>query len=164
MGIISGYSTNDMEPVLISLKALIRVNNDMDEWNYDEMSEEELDEELIDIWSLENNLIRALEEALDEINKYLTEISPNLAFDYYNKRLTGGWTINNLIQAMYFMLYVELSGGKILKHCGNETCTRYFPVSIDKVNAKYCSYECGQAQASREYRRREKNKRQGKIQ
>lgn len=92
------------------------------------------------------------------INRYLDDISPAMDVDVYSRNLVGGWEIDNLLAAIYLLLFLDLSKGKLIKHCMNETCTRFFPVSADKIDTKYCNPSCARAQASREYRRREKKK------
>lgn len=92
------------------------------------------------------------------ISSYLGDISPVLRVDPDTRGFAGGWQVDNLLAAMYLMLFLELSKGGLIKHCENETCSNFFSVSIEKADKKYCSQSCARAQASRVYRRREKEK------
>lgn len=70
-------------------------------------------------------------------------------------------------EALALQLFNDVAAGRIYRRCANEKCGKLFlPVPMrEKYGSgefhgeKYCSTECSKAQASREYRRRQKAER-----
>jgi len=90
------------------------------------------------------------------INRRLEGITPVLGLSSYNGGFVSGLQSSSLLDSMYLLLYLELMENKAVKKCESETCRQFFPVSLDKMDKKYCSNNCAHAQAAREYRRRKK--------
>lgn len=68
------------------------------------------------------------------------------------------WTASTLLGALYVMLALDLSGLPP-QTCGNSRCGRLF--KPERVGQLYCSVSCRRAQLVRDYRERERSKREG---
>lgn len=159
LSMLAAIGLNDKPRIFDQLSKLNKMAFDAD-LEYIDETKEELREE---VFSSDGSNM-ALGRIADELNLFLQDINPALTVNYETGLLTSGWTIDSLIASMYFMLFIDISKGKYVKRCENETCGRFFPTRADKMNTKYCCADCARAQANRQYRRREKEKRQGKIQ
>lgn len=96
-----------------------------------------------------------------EVNKQLLNVNPVINFDGYfedEQQFHGTWKANNLLSAMYVMLYMDLIGGKGIKKCQNKTCPEWFVVYGNDDRKIYCDNTCARQQAQREYRKRKKVK------
>lgn len=95
------------------------------------------------------------------VNKEITSVKPLLDVDGSpsSKSLFKGiWEADTLLSAMYIMLYMDLLHGKTSRKCKNITCSQWFPVyGIDKRKI-FCTANCAQAHASREYRKRKRKR------
>ncbi|MBU3075622.1 CGNR zinc finger domain-containing protein [Clostridium estertheticum] len=98
---------------------------------------------------------------MDAINKEIQHVSPLLV---PNASSSGSfdtkWNSNTLISTIYTMLYLDLIVGKRIKKCKNLTCGKFFDVYGANTRKKFCTTKCAQSNASREYRKREK---EGKV-
>lgn len=159
LSILAAIGLNDKPRVFAQLYELNKLAFDVD---LEDLNE--IEEEIREVVFASDGSNIVLGRIADELNLFLQDINPALTVNYETGLLTNGWNIDSLIAGMYFMLFIDISKGKYVKHCENETCGRFFPTPADKMNTKYCCADCARAQANRQYRRREKEKRQGKIQ
>ena len=77
------------------------------------------------------------EDSYKFLNAFLEEVSPR-AFMGEDGNLERGWRYGNLLQAMYAMLYLDLTGGNTIKRCQSRGCANYFRVG-SQSKSKYCS-------------------------
>jgi len=94
----------------------------------------------------------------NEMNKELKNITPVLDWRGEKDKFVGSWTSIRLLSAMYAMFYMDLIQGSKIRKCRNETCSKYFVVYGDDDRKAYCNHSCASTQSQREYRRREKEK------
>lgn len=71
------------------------------------------------------------------LNEWLTDVSPKAVLGEC-VGLAWGWRCGTLLQAMYLMLLLDLSGGSRLKECESRDCQTYFRLG-PQGNTKYCS-------------------------
>jgi hypothetical protein len=71
------------------------------------------------------------------LNDWLADISPRAVLGERGG-LAWGWRCGTLLQAMYLMLLLDLSGGSRLKECESRDCQTYFRLG-PQGNTKYCS-------------------------
>jgi hypothetical protein len=81
------------------------------------------------------------------LNSYLEDVSPH-AFVGEDGTLEQGWRYRSLLQAMYVMLYLDLTGGSTLKKCESRGCPNYFRVG-PQSKSKYCSERCANRASTR---------------
>lgn len=100
-----------------------------------------------DVSSLNNAAIYKLEQDIEVgFFQYIGLITPNLKFTRTVGQLMAtpawNWSVPNLISAMYFMLFMDLTTkGPPLK-CANPGCNQFFfPVNAKK-DTIYCSHTC----------------------
>ena len=92
----------------------------------------------------------------DILNEKLKEIRPVIKCDMNTGAFKASWNANNLLIAMYAMIYIDLTNGYKYRKCASETCKRFFTVTSTDNKSKFCDDSCKQAQIQREYRRRKK--------
>jgi hypothetical protein len=80
-------------------------------------------------------------------NRQLRTISP-YAFVGEDGTLQRGWHCRSLLQAMYLMLYLDLSGGNTIKKCQSRGCPNSFRVG-SQSKSKYCSQRCANRASTR---------------
>lgn len=102
-----------------------------------------------------------------QINQQLSFVVPRLSFkslsEYYKRPLPifySVWDVPDLLSAMYTMIYMDLLGGKTIRKCRNESCSKWFSVYGNDDRKIYCSSRCANTQAKRMERRRKKEKRE----
>lgn len=61
-----------------------------------------------------------------------------------------GWRCRSLLQAMYHMVYLDLTGGNKVRRCPRPDCQRYFRMGAQKSD--YCSTRCTNWATSRRHR------------
>jgi hypothetical protein len=71
------------------------------------------------------------------LNSYLQEVSP-YALLGEDGDLERGWHCRSLLQAMYMMLFLDLTGGNNIRKCQSRGCPNYFRVGAQS-KSKYCS-------------------------
>lgn len=71
------------------------------------------------------------------VNEWLIDISPKVVLGERGE-LARGWHYGTLLQAMYLMLMLDLSGGSRLKECESHDCQTYFRLG-PQSGTKYCS-------------------------
>jgi hypothetical protein len=71
------------------------------------------------------------------LNERLADISPKTVLGEHGG-LAWGWRCGTLLQAMYLMLLLDLSGGVSLKECESHDCQTYFRLG-PQGGTKYCS-------------------------
>jgi hypothetical protein len=81
------------------------------------------------------------------LNAFLEEVSPR-AFIGEGGNLERGWLYRNLLQAMYVMLFLDLTGGNTIKKCKSRTCSNYFRVGSQSKSI-YCTRKCASAASTR---------------
>jgi hypothetical protein len=67
----------------------------------------------------------------------LASISPMAAIGEHGE-LTQNWRCGTLLEAMYLMLYLDLTGGSLLRECASHDCSTYYRLG-PQSNSKYCS-------------------------
>jgi hypothetical protein len=87
------------------------------------------------------------------LNQYLVDISPR-AYIGEDGVLKRGWRYRSLLQAMYLMLFWDLTGGATLKKCQSRGCPNYFRVGA-QGKSKYCSPQCASRASTRRRRGQE---------
>jgi hypothetical protein len=88
-------------------------------------------------------------DAYNSLNSYLQEVSPRVVIGEDGK-LQRGWYYRNLMQAMYIMLYLDLTGGNAVKKCQRSGDPNYFRMGLQE--SKYCSIECANHASTRMWR------------
>jgi hypothetical protein len=81
------------------------------------------------------------------LNVYLGHVSPN-AFIGEDGNLERGWRYSSLLQAMYLMLFLDLTGGATIKKCQSRMCTHYFRIG-SQSKSRYCSERCANRASTR---------------
>ena len=87
------------------------------------------------------------EKSYVSLNRYLEDVSPR-AHIGPNGNLERGWRYRSLLQAMYVMLYLDLTGGSTIKKCQSRGCPNYFR-SGPQGRSKYCSGRCANRASTR---------------
>jgi hypothetical protein len=77
------------------------------------------------------------------LNAFLEEVSPR-AFIGEAGNLERGWRYRSLLQAMYIMLFLDLTGGNTIKKCKRRKCSNYFRVGSQSKSI-YCTPRCASA-------------------
>jgi hypothetical protein len=77
------------------------------------------------------------------LNAFLEEVSPR-AFIGEDGNLERGWRYCSLLQAMYIMLFLDLTGGNTIKKCKRRKCSNYFRVGSQSKSI-YCTPRCASA-------------------
>lgn len=96
---------------------------------------------------------------INTINKAIEHINPSLILNSdCNSTYKPQWNSKSLISAMYTMLYLDLVQGITIKKCKNTTCTAFFEIYGMDHRKEFCSKKCAQSNASREYRKRIKER------
>lgn len=83
----------------------------------------------------------------NSFNSYLQEVSPRAVIGK-NGNLERGWRYRNLLQAMYVMLYSDLTGGHTIKKCQSRGCPNHFRLG-PQAKSKYCSQRCANRASTR---------------
>jgi hypothetical protein len=86
-------------------------------------------------------------ERFVSFNSFLEEVSPRAVMGE-DGNLERGWYCRSLIQAMYVMLYLDLTGGNTIKKCQSRGCLNTFRVGSQSTS-KYCSKQCAYRAATR---------------
>jgi hypothetical protein len=81
------------------------------------------------------------------LNSYLQEVSP-LAVIGEGGNLDRSWYCRSLLQAMYVMFYLDLTGGMAIKKCQSRGCPNSFRVG-PQSEGKYCSKRCANRASTR---------------
>ncbi len=81
------------------------------------------------------------------LNTSLQEVSPRLLLSE-DGSLERGWHYRSLLQAMYVMLYLDLTGGNTIKNCESRGCPNYFRVG-PQSKSRYCSERCANRASTR---------------
>jgi hypothetical protein len=92
----------------------------------------------------------------EEINKNLDGIHPQ----YNVATMSPSWGVDSLMGAIYFSIFYMKPGLELYRQCANPNCSQYFLVKATSTRNKYCSPECGNATAQRNYRKRQKESQQ----
>jgi hypothetical protein len=87
------------------------------------------------------------ENSYVSLNRYLEDVSPR-AYIGANGNLERGWRYRSLLQAMYVMLYLDLTGGSNIKKCQSRGCPDYFRAG-PQGRSKYCSGRCANRASTR---------------
>jgi hypothetical protein len=87
------------------------------------------------------------------LNAFLEEVSPR-AFVGEDGNLERGWRYRNLLQAMYVMLFLDLTGGNTIKKCQSRGCANYFRVGSQSKSI-YCTTTCADRASTRRGRGQE---------
>jgi hypothetical protein len=86
--------------------------------------------------------LRSTERGLhfDGINESLVGVSPYVSIggDSTPER---GWRCRSLLQAMYLMLYLDITGGQRIRRCNRSGCGTYYRLG-PQTNSLYCSKKC----------------------
>jgi hypothetical protein len=80
-------------------------------------------------------------------NWRLRQVSPYLRLGEDGK-LKGGWRYRSLLQAMYILLWLDLTGDNTIKKCQSRRCPHYFRVG-SQSKTKYCSERCANRASTR---------------
>ncbi len=83
----------------------------------------------------------------NSFNSYLQEVSPRAVIGE-DGNLERGWRYRNLLQAMYVMLYSDLTGGHTIKKCQSRGCLNHFRLG-PQAKSKYCSQRCANRASTR---------------
>lgn len=88
----------------------------------------------------------------------LKDVHPILETNYSTFSFKSSWLASTLLSAMYAMYYVDITQGKRHEKCKNSTCNNWFEIYGVDNRKEFCCTKCAQAHASREYRKRKKEK------
>jgi hypothetical protein len=87
------------------------------------------------------------------LNKQLADASPKATLGEHGN-LTRDWRCNTLLQAMYVMLFLDLTGGAKIRGCASHDCSNHFRVG-PQPGSKYCSKAHARRAATRMQRGQE---------
>jgi hypothetical protein len=71
-----------------------------------------------------------------------------------DRNLERRWRYRSLLQAMYIMHFLDLTGGIIIKKCQSRGCPNYFRAG-SLIKSKYCSTRCANRASTRKGRGQE---------
>jgi hypothetical protein len=71
------------------------------------------------------------------LGDWLADVSPIAELGEHGE-LRQNWRCNTLLQAMYLMLFLDLTGGSRLRECASHDCSNYYRLG-PQSNSKYCS-------------------------
>ncbi len=86
-------------------------------------------------------------EGFPSFNAFLEEVSPRVVIGE-DGNLDRSWYCRSLIQAMYVMLYLDLTGGNTIRTCQSGGCPNSFRVG-SQYKSKYCSERCANRASTR---------------
>jgi hypothetical protein len=92
-------------------------------------------------------LLPAREVSAGALNTHLSGVSP-YAYLGEDGTLQRAWRCPSLLQAMYFMLYLDLTGGRSVRKCGSAGCGKYYLAGLHS-RSKYCSARCANRASTR---------------
>ena len=94
------------------------------------------------------------------INNHLERIHPKILWvtDKTGFHSTIQWQFYSLLDALYMMLALDYQKGRFIRVCNSTTCDTVFVT--DREDKIYCSRECAQRQANRDYRERKRLEKQ----
>jgi hypothetical protein len=81
------------------------------------------------------------------VNLYLQEVSPRVLLGE-DGNLKRGWHYSSLLQAMYIMMWLDLTGDNTIKKCQSGGCPNYFRVG-SQSKSRYCSDRCANRASTR---------------
>ncbi len=84
------------------------------------------------------------------LNSYLQEVSPRVVIGE-DGSLNQSWKYDSLIEAMYIMIYLDLTGGSTIKKCRSRGCSNYFRIGSQSKSI-YCSERCASRASTRKRR------------
>lgn len=84
------------------------------------------------------------------LNSYLEDVSPRSLVGK-DGNLERRWRYRSLLQAMYVMLFLDLTGGTTIKKCQSRGCPNYFRAG-PQIRSKYCSTRCANRASTRKGR------------
>ena len=117
--------------------------------------------EPIEHWSMslrhfpsgETSVEKLASDEWNSFNRSLQEVSPHV-FLGDDGNLQAGWNCRSLLQAMYVMLYLDLTGDNTIKECESGGCHNHFRVGA-QTEVKYCSRRCANRASTRRWRGQE---------
>lgn len=95
----------------------------------------------------------------DVINEGLRYSAPWLVFE--EDGLRGGWALAYQMRGIYMELFMDTTSNFLFRQCANPTCGKYFSISKNRPNKKYCSHECASLAAKRRERQHKGDKTTG---
>ncbi|HVF00070.1 MAG TPA: hypothetical protein VNA27_01845 [Rubrobacteraceae bacterium] len=87
------------------------------------------------------------------LNSYLEDVSPRAVIGK-DGNLERRWRYRSLLQALYVMLYLDLTGGNTIKKCQSRGCPNYFRLGPQSKSI-YCSPRCASRASTRRRRGQE---------
>jgi len=105
-------------------------------------------------YELADILFLALEKELQERIKNVS-VFPYLTGE---NKFIESWHADNLLSALYYMLFMAIRDKKDIRKCENKSCPEYFFIYGSDYRKIYCTQLCAKAEASRRYRQRIKQK------
>ena len=80
-------------------------------------------------------------EIIDGLNDRIAGVSPYTAASLVGDGEFGrGWRCRSLLQAMYLMVYLDLTGGNKVRRCPRPDCQMYYRMGAHE--SEYCSEKC----------------------
>jgi hypothetical protein len=95
----------------------------------------------------------ANDRSLSSFNSYLEQAAPRAVLGK-DGNLERGWSCRSLLQAMYVMLWLDLTGGSTIKKCKRRKCSNYFRIGSQSKSI-YCSRKCADTASTRKGRGQE---------
>lgn len=97
----------------------------------------------------------AEEEMIEEINLELAGTSPLISRREYGGEIyyERNWRCRSLLESMYLMLYLDVTGGNRIRKCQAPGCPRYFRMG-SQSGSKYCPGGCASRATSKRHRER----------
>jgi hypothetical protein len=86
-------------------------------------------------------------EGFPDFNAFLQEVSPRVVIGE-DGNLDRSWYCRSLIQAMYVMLYLDLTGGNTIRKCQSWGCPNSFRAG-PQTKSIYCSDQCANRASTR---------------
>ncbi len=84
--------------------------------------------------------------SLDGLNERIAGASPYATLTTEGE-VDRGWRCRSLLQAMYLMLYLDLTGGRSIRRCRKSGCGNYYREGSQPTS--YCSERCASAASTR---------------
>jgi len=89
----------------------------------------------------------ANDRSLSSFNSYLEQAAPRAVLGK-DGNLERGWTCGSLLQAMYVMLWLDLTGGSTIRKCLSRGCQNYFRMG-PQSKSMYCPKRCANRASTR---------------
>ncbi len=148
----SDFNAKELKEKLIFLDRIPEKSGIMKELILLEIENNESDMQALKLTAMKAISIR--------VNHFIKNVSHKLIVtnDSMGKPVfTEQWSSDNLINAMYYMFYIELINKRVIRKCQNIGCNKFFVLESGHLNKKYCdNATCARQQTVRNWREKKK--------